>query len=328
MKILFVKLGALGDVINTLPLAINLRARWGAEIYWLVEPLSYPLIRRHAHVDHAVLFDKYRWRSSLRAVRRRLRAVRFDLALDLQRILKSGYFALSVDSRRRIGFDRGRCKEFSWVFPFERIPPGDPQAHMLDQYLEFATYLGLDRCEIRWDIPITGRAMPDLPSDYVVLNIGATKPANRWYPQRFAALAAEIAGRHRIPCLLTGGSEDRPRAVGIVAAGGDGILNWVGKTSLMELIEVLNGSRLVVSCDTGPMHLAVALNRPVVALFGPANPKRTGPYRGTVIQKSIECIPCSRRKCDTQDCMRAITVADVMEGVDRVLAGPDLEVNE
>jgi ADP-heptose:LPS heptosyltransferase len=320
VNVLFVKLGALGDVINTLPLAINLKARLGATIHWLVEPLSYPLISRHACVDHALLFDKYRWQSSLKAVRRQLRAIRFDLVLDLQRILKSGYFALSANSERRIGFDRKRCKEFSWLFPFERIPAGDPQNHMLNQYLEFASYLGLDRPEVRWEIPLNGQTQIGLPSEYMVLNIGATKPANRWFPERFAMLAEKLFERYRIACVLTGGAEDRQPAARIMAGEFPGLVNLVGKTALMDLVEVLNGARLVVSCDTGPMHLAVALHKPVVALFGPANPKRTGPYRGHVIQKSLACIPCNLRKCDTQDCMQAITVADVLEGVARVLA--------
>jgi ADP-heptose:LPS heptosyltransferase len=320
VKILFVKLGALGDVINTLPLAVNLKTRWDATIYWLVEPLSYPLIQRHPHVDHALLFDKHHWRTALPGVHRQLRAVRFDLTLELQRILKSGYFAWRADSRRRIGFDRGRCKELSWIFPFERIPAGDPHAHMLDQYLEFGDYLGLDRGGIRWDIPVDGRPPGGLPADYVVLNIGATKPANRWVPERFAGLAARIFARYQIPCVLTGGPEDRQRSERIAAAGGAAILDRVGKTSLAELVEVLNGARLVVSCDTGPMHLAVALSKPVVALFGPADPRRTGPYRGVVIQKALDCMPCNRRKCRQRDCMHAITVADVMEGVERTLA--------
>lgn len=320
MNVLFVKLGALGDVINTLPLAINLKARLGATIHWLVEPLSYPLIVRHAHVDHAILFDKYRWRPSLTAVRRQLRAVRYELTLDLQRILKSGFFALSADSRRRIGFDRRRCKEFTWLLPFERIPPSDPQAHMLDQYLEFARYLGLERPEVRWEIPLSGQHRIGLPPDYAVLNIGATKPANRWYPERFASLAEALAERYQIQCVLTGGAEDRPGAERIAAVGVAGLVNLVGKTSLPDLVEVLNGARFVVSCDTGPMHLAVALNTPVIALFGPADPRRTGPYRGYVIQKTLDCIPCHRRKCDRRDCMLAITVEDVLAGVERVLA--------
>jgi ADP-heptose:LPS heptosyltransferase len=191
---------------------------------------------------------------------------------------------------------------------------------MLDQYLEFATYLGLDQCQISWEIPAGDNALIDLPSNYVVLNIGATKPANRWVPERFALLAEKLSDRYQMRTVLTGGVEDRHRAQQITVRGLDGTTDLVGKTSLAELIEVLRASRLVVSCDTGPMHLAVALHKPVVALFGPANPRRTGPYRGHVIQPDINCIACGLRRCNTRDCMHAITVDDVLHGVEKLLA--------
>jgi lipopolysaccharide heptosyltransferase II len=321
LNILVVKLGALGDVVNTLPLVINLKTRLGATVHWVVEPLSYPLVSRHRFVDHAILFDKFRWRSSLKDVLHRLRAVRFDLALDLQRILKSGFFTLGANCQRRVGFDRRRCKELTGLFPFERIPPADPQAHMLDQYLEFATYLGLEKCQIRWEIPAGSKVPIDLPPNFVVLNIGATKPANRWVPERFALLAEKLSKTYQLKTVLTGGVEDRPRAQQITVRKVDGMTDLVGKTSLAELIEVLRASRLVVSCDTGPMHLAVALHKPVVALFGPANPMRTGPYRGHVIQPDLDCIACGLRRCNTRDCMKAITVDDVLHGVEKLLAG-------
>ena len=321
MNILIVKLGALGDVVNTLPLVINLKSQLGANITWLVEPLSYPLVSRHRFVDEAVLFDKVRWRSSVKDVIHRLRAVRFDLALDLQRILKSGFFTLSANCRRRVGFDRRRCKELTGLFPFERIPPSQPPSHMLDQYLEFASYLGLKPLPVTWEIPTGGTTPIELPSSYAVLNIGATKPANRWFPERFALLAEKLADRYGIQSVLTGGAEDRQLAEQISSRGSGALTDLVGKTSLPELVEVLNGSRLVISCDTGPMHLAVALGRSVVALFGPADPRRTGPYRGKVIQSAIDCAPCGLRRCHRDDCMKAITVEDVLAGIEQLLAG-------
>ena len=313
MEILFVKLGAFGDVVNTLPLAIALKEHLNARIHWLVEPLSLPLVAEHPAVEKAILFERKRWAKSIPEVVKEVRARRYDIVLDLQRTIKSGTFAFAADGKRRIGFDKARCKEFTWLFPFERISPQDPSRHMLRQYLEFAEHLGTNDPEIRWDIPVRGRHPFKLPERYLVLNIGATKPANKWTAQGFAELAGLVQERYGLSSVLTGGPEDRAMAAEIVRMRSGGVINLAGETTLLDLKEVLAGAMAVVSCDTGPMHLAVALGRDVIALFGPADPRRTGPFKGVVIRKSMPCAPCNRRVCEHPECMLSITPADVME---------------
>lgn len=312
-EILFIKLGALGDVINTLPLAARLKKHLSARIHWLVAPLSYPLVSEHPSVDRVILFDKKKWKTSLPQVRQELKKETFDMVLDLQRILKSGLFAMSAKAKRRIGFDKKRCKEMTYLFPFERIPPKDPLAHMLDQYLEFGTYLGVNDSQINWDIPVNGQVPFELPDKYIVLNIGATKPANRWQPECFADLSEKIENSLECGIVLTGGSEDAGIARTISDLAKGRVTNLVGKTTILELKEVLFASTAVVSCDTGPMHFAVALGKKVVALFGPSDPRRTGPYRGHVIQKSLDCCPCNAKTCESPKCMTAITPDDVLQ---------------
>jgi len=329
MDILIVKLGALGDVINTLPLTVLLRRELGARIHWLVEPLSYPLVNAHADVHHTILFDKFHWKSALADVIRRLRRHRFDLVLDLQRIIKSGGFCLAARANRKIGFDRRRCKELTWLLPFERIPPADPGAHMLDQYLEFARHLRISNPTVQWNIPETVRCGFDLPAQYAVLNIGATKPANRWFSEKFARLAELLEDRYRLPCVLTGGPADAEDGRRIVEMARCGLMDLTGRTSLPELVDVLKRAAVVVSCDTGPMHLAVALKREVVALFGPADPRRTGPYRGRVIQKKADCMPCGRRRCPDRSCMKAIEAEDVAAVIEEILSpGPRVSTSD
>jgi lipopolysaccharide heptosyltransferase II len=313
MEILLVKLGAFGDVINTFPLAIALKEQLGARIHWLVEPLSFPLVAEHPSVDEVLQFERHRWAGSIAEVLKTLRGQRFDMVLDLQRTLKSGLFCLAADGQRRIGFDRERCKELTWLFPFERIRPQDPSRHMLRQYLEFAEHVGVIDAEIRWDIPVSGKHPFELPGQYLVLNIGATKPANKWTIQRFAELARSVQERFGVSSVLTGGPEDRAMAMEIVRFSDAGVINLAGATTVLELKEVLAGAKAVVSCDTGPMHLAVALGRDVITLFGPADPRRTGPFKGEVIQKQMACVPCNRRVCENPVCMLSITPQDVME---------------
>jgi heptosyltransferase-1 len=313
MKILFIKLGALGDVINTLPLAITLREQLNAHIHWLVEPLSYPLVSTHSSVDRAILFEKKHWPQALSGVLKELQSEKFDIALDLQRLIKSGLFCMISKSERKIG-----CKEFTWLFPFERIPASDPTVHMAYQYLEFARYLGANPGEIRWDIPITGRIPVELPGKYVVLNIGATTSAKRWTPEGFASLAQGLMDRYAVQAVLTGGPVDEPMAHSIESMAGDKIVNLVGKTSFQDLAEIISGAAAVVTCDTGPMHLAVALGKEIIALIGPTNPKRTGPLKGRIIRQDLDCMPCNQRQCKDPFCMRGITaemVLDALEGI-------------
>lgn len=321
MKILIIKLGALGDVINTIPLAIQLKKHLDARIHWLVAPLSYPIVAEHECVDRTIAFERSRLYTSIPSLLSRLRSQKYDVVLDLQRILKSGFLGAAASAKRRIGFDKKRCKEMTWLLPFERIPPADPHAHMLYQYLEFAKYLGVSSPHIEWRINVPHQTPAVLPGEFIVLNIGATKPANRWVSEGFASLAQSIAHQYHMPCVLTGGKEDAEMAERIKAAAGKSVLNLVGKTTLKELISVISAARAVVTCDTGPMHLAVALGKKVVALFGPSDHRRTGPFRGSVIRKETSCAPCNKKRCDDPACMRAIQCEDVLKGLSEYLDG-------
>jgi len=315
MDILIVKLGALGDVVNTLPLAVRLHRKLDARIHWLVEPLSYPIVAHHPCVAHAIVFDRSRWGFAAATVAEQIRSRRFDAVLDLQRTLKSGAFAMLARARRRIGFDRARCKEMTWLLPFDRIPPAEPTAHMVHQYLEFAGYLDAPGSAIQWDIA-GGQPPPRaLPAKYAVLNIGATKPANRWTQARWAALAEALWEQLRLPCAVTGGREDVSEAERIQAKAPAGLVNLAGQTRIGQLVHVLQHASVVITCDTGPMHLAVALNTPVVALFGPSDPRRTGPFKGRVVRARVDCAPCNRKTCPDPVCMRHIGPQAVIEQV-------------
>ena len=318
MKVLIIKLGALGDVINTLPLAIHIKEHLNAEIHWLVAPLSFPIIKEHKSVDRAILFDKHNLKKSIRDTIKKIRQTRYDIVLDLQRLLKSGFFCLAAKADRKIGFDKQRCKEMSWLFPFERIPPADPNTHMLNQYMEFAKHLGIEPGKISWDIPFTenkGQIKSELAYDYIVLNIGATKPANKWKPEYFAKLADMIEEQTHLKPVITGGNEDKQYAEEIVTKANCQIKNMCGKTSLKELVIVIANAKCAISCDTGPMHLAAALGTNLIALFGPSDPERTGPYTGIVIQEKLKCSPCNKKQCKDPICMEQIKPEHVMNKI-------------
>ncbi|MCK5543239.1 MAG: glycosyltransferase family 9 protein [Desulfobacterales bacterium] len=313
MKVLIIKLGALGDVINTLPLVINIKKHLNAEIHWVVAPLSFELIKNHESVDKAIVFDKHNLKKSLLDTLKTIRQTKYDIVLDVQRLFKSGLFCMAAKAKRRIGFDKKRCKEMSWIFPFERIAPSNPSVHMLTQYMKFAKHLGIESNKISWQIPWQNEVRHDFLSEYIVLNIGATKPANKWSPKNFATLADMIDKKTPFKSVITGGIEDQPFAEKIQTKAHCKIKNLCGKTSLKELSLVIANAKCVISCDTGPMHLAVALKTNLIALFGPSDPYRTGPFHGTIIQEKIECAPCNKKKCDNPICMDKIKPEHVMD---------------
>jgi len=316
MKILIIKLGALGDVINTLPAVIRIKHHFHAKIHWLVAPLSLPMVLDHPAVDHTIVFDRNE-KLGLTKTLGILRQDRYDLTIDFQRTLKSGFFCMAARTGQRLGFDKKRCKELTWLFPFTRISPDDPGKHMLEQYLDFCDHLKIPESPIEWSIAVHPFSKVALPRSYVVLNIGATKKANLWDTEKFAILADLIQQELGMKTVITGGPEDVDRGKMVATQATGKVINLTGKTTLWELTGILSHAQGVVSCDTGPMHLAVALGTPTIALFGPSTPRRTGPYAGKVIMASTDCSPCNRRECAHPLCMDRIDPKTVYEHIAR-----------
>lgn len=312
-----VKLGAIGDVVNSLPLVCRLHAGFPeTRIHWVIAPLAHALVEEHPAVDEFLVFDVKRW-GRWPAFIRELRSRRFDLVIDLQRILKSGLITRLSASPRRLGFDQDRCKEKSWLFTNERLPANPSPGVTVAQYLEFADHLGLPETPPRWDLPFTPWT-GEAPS--FCLNIGASKPANLWPTERWAELATRLATR--VPpsrIAVIGGPQDRARADEVLASSPAGLLDVVGRLSLKETAGLIEASELFIGCDTGPLHIAVAVGTRTVALFGAADPERTGPYRSpdSVVFEPASCSPCRQRECTAErhGCMLNIGVDRVLEAV-------------
>ena len=313
-RVLAVRLGAIGDVANALVFATALRdAAPELHLAWVVHPLAEPLVRDHPAVDRVHVWRRGTGLRGLRSLAAELRRARYDLAVDLQRIAKSALVARLSGAPRVLGADRARTKELSWLLTRERLPPGDPGAHVTALYLEFARYLGARAAEPRHVLPRDPAAeawaealVAELGGPPVLVNLGATKPANRWAPERFGRVAAALRAAPGLPVCLTGGPDDEGRARAALAAAGpgSGVRDLVGRTSLRQLVALLARAALFLGCDTGPMHLAAACRTPVVALFGPADPRRTGPWQppGAALHRVLQvpppCAPCGRRRCN------------------------------
>lgn len=291
-RILIVRLGAIGDVVNALVLATAIkRADPAVVVGWAVHGLSQPLVAGHPSVDRVHLWRRDGGVAEWRRLTAELRAARYELAMDLQRLAKSVLLARASRAPRILGFDRARTKEGSFLLTRERIAPGDRGAHMVEQYLEFARYLGLadPRAEFPWP---DDRASEEWAEGWVrqhgaplLLNLGASRPRKLWPPERFGELALAVAREYGVPIAFNGAAQDaalaaRARARGAeLDAGRAGAWHdLTGRTSLLQLAALQRRALAVVTCDTGPMHIAVARGARVVALFGPGEPRRTGPY--------------------------------------------------
>ncbi len=283
---LVVRLGAIGDVVNALVFATAVKdASPATRIGWAVHPLAFPLVEGHPSVDRVHLWPRDAGRAGWRMVRDEVRAGGYEVAVDLQRILKSAWLARSSGAARVLGMDRRRAKEFSWLLTTERIAPGDPREHMVERYLAFARHLGALDSVARHLLPADLQAAAwakvqahKLGGPPVILNVGASKPLNRWPAERFGELARALHAELDVPIVLTGGPSDRSDADRALAAAEGSATDLVGATDLRQLYHLMDHARLFVGCDTGPMHLAAARGLPVVALFGPADPRRTGPW--------------------------------------------------
>ncbi|MEX1024682.1 MAG: glycosyltransferase family 9 protein [Planctomycetota bacterium] len=281
-RVLVIRLGAIGDVVNALVFASALvDADPDTRIGWAAHDLVLPLLERNPVVDRVHHWPRAAGVRGGFALARELRAARYDVAVDLQRIAKSAALARYSGAERVVGFDRARTKEGAWLLTTERVAPGPADEHMVDRYLAVARHLGAPQAPPRWSLPTDDAAERAIEMQLgdtrpIVVNLGASKPKNRWSASGFAEVVRELAADG--PVAVTGGPDDRALFPELFAELPPGVLDLVGRTNLLELAALARRARTVVTCDTGPMHIAVATGAPVVALFGPADPGRTGPY--------------------------------------------------
>lgn len=286
-SLLIVRTGAIGDVANALVVANAVRDGWpGCRVGWVVHPLSAPLVEGHPSVDRVHTWRRGTGIGGVRALVGELRREGYAVALDLQRLQKSALVARMSGAPRTLGFDRARSKELSWIWSRERIEPGPRREHMVRQYMRFPRALGLPAGAPRRSLPPSdeGAAFAEAfvarHGAPVLINLGASRPAKLWPVGSFRDLVKSLIARPipgiEGPVALTGGPGDAAAA----RAVGEGldVVDLTGHTSLPELWSLCARARAMVTADTGPMHLCAAVGTPVVALFGPGDPARTGPF--------------------------------------------------
>ncbi|MGA1845197.1 MAG: lipopolysaccharide heptosyltransferase I [bacterium] len=347
MRILIVKMSSLGDVIHCLPCLEALRKGFpGAQIDWVVEEQNAGILEGHPHIDRLIILSRKSWikapwrirkvSSGIKGFLGTLRQREYDMVIDFQGLFRSGLIVGLSRGKRKIGFDRVREK--ANIFYNEHVRLTTLDQHAVTRYLEIPRYLGVDVDEPQFFLPVSEKEVDSANKLLEEIGFNANKnkkiiyinPNARWsskiWPwEHFRELIRALSdnGYH---VLLIGGPGDREPMERAFQGLGDRVYNLAGRTSLKSLAVLFRRGRCLVTNDSGPMHLAVAVGLPVIALFGPSNPLRTGPFgwqgegaRSRVLSAPVACAPCYKRLCIHQDCLKGIMPCQVEQALKDLL---------
>jgi 3-deoxy-D-manno-octulosonic-acid transferase/heptosyltransferase-1 len=339
VNILIVKLSAIGDVIHTLPSLAALRRLYPeAHITWVVEEAASALVKNHPYLDAVLISQRKKWskdllhgriRSTLNEIRtfvKTLRQSNYDLVIDFHGLFKSSMIVFLSRGKRKIGYDS--WQELSGLFLNEKIPE-DMNKHAVDRYLDFPRYLGakVDRAE--FTLPSNKEAEDKVlcllheynleDKKFVAINPIALWETKLWSNEKFAYLADLINNKLQVKVVFTGSEQKQIEKITSLMT--TECINLGGKTTLLDLAYLYKKARMVITTDSGPMHLAAAVETPVIALFGPTDPARTGSYGAghTIIRTELPCSPCFLKKCSTKQCMKDISSQQVFAAVEKKL---------
>ena len=331
---LIVRLGSLGDVVHGIPVAAALRQEFpAARIDWMVDPRYVELLDLVKGIDRRIAVDPRAikhgtGRQKFRETLRELRKSDYDAVIDLQGLLKSAMLARSVRGRKTIGFPRRHLREpLARLFYTAAPDPGDA-THVIYKNLALLVPLKVEDRRLRFplEIPRTSTVLQIAerfePNGYALINPGAAWPNKQWPPERFGEVASAIARDFGWRSLVLWGPGEQEIAHSVVAASG-GAADASPPTTITDLVGVARSARLMISGDTGPLHIAGAVGTPIVALYGPTQPERNGPWGlyDIAISRVQQCSCVYERKCrKTERCIDDIGVAEVMSAVHRRIA--------
>jgi len=364
-RILLIKPSAVGDVVHTLPVLAKLRQRYpSARIDWMLTPGIAELIRHHPALSGVVLFARDDYARSWRDLSgplgfikllADLRAARYDLVIDLHGQFRSALFTLATRAKTRIGFDRPRrslrrasrpmpreallhgwtgAREGSWVAYTHRIRVRTLDAHAVDRYLWVGDMLGFADGPLEFSVPVPEEAEHGVDAllaengvahkPLALLTPGTIWETKHWLTESFAVVARHFLSKDWA-VVLAGASRDVARCREVAAAC-EGVCDLSGRTKLSELAALIRRAAICVTNDSGPMHLAAAMNTPMISIFGPTDPLWIGPYGrpDAVVRAGVECSPCYLRKLrdcpHNHACMRQVTPQEVIGRVEQMLA--------
>lgn len=335
-RILIVRLSAFGDCLHAVPTLVALRRHFPtADIGWAIEDLPMTVLKGHPMVDRFHIFPRKAFKlragtfmtrvRSMRDFRRELADAKYDIAIDLQGLTKSGLVSWWSGAKRRIGFRGVDSREINLVFNTERVEPPDEAVHVVEKNLALLKPLGVPVFDHHAGANKPEWVMPtyepekavlkpflqqfglidkdDKVKEFAIVNPGATWVTKRWPPESFGEVAKGLIERHNLPVVVPWAGEEEKKAAEVICKIAGPKAHLAPPTDLRSLAALTSQSVLFVGNDTGPLHLAVALGISSVAIFGASDPFRNGPYGPMHRMQTggVDCHPCWKTSCERKD---------------------------
>ena len=335
-SICLLRLSAVGDICHLLPVVRTLQHQWPrTKLTWIIGKTEFGLVSDIEGIEF-IVFDKAGGLSAYRGLRRQMSGRHFDVLLHMQMALRASLASLWVPAKIRIGFDRRRANDFQWLFTNHRIPYRNGQ-HVMESFFEFIRAMGIDKQVLQWRIPIADDILDTVRSKLPAASFMAISPCSsmayrNWTVEGYAAVTDYAMRRYGLPVVLTGGPRKIERQFGenIVRLCEYKPVNLIGQTSLKQLLAVLSEASVLVAPDSGPAHMATAVNTPVIGLYATTNPDRArsylfpelvvNRYPEAVLEKygkPVEALPWGTRVREAGT-MEKITVSDVTAKLDQL----------
>ena len=345
-KLLIVRLSALGDVVDVLPALRSLRSHFpDSKIAWLVEDRTSDILSDHPDIDEIIVFPRKRWQRNIFKINKffdtlsdiiffykKLRSDSYDCVIDFHGNLKSGIMTFLTGSKNRIGFGKGHCKEFNYLFTKYHIYPAKKRMHRIERNLSLLSGLHISTHFQKPEIPISAecdkfvtRFLDTINSSSKTIIIvhactseyGSYK---RWSTSNYAILTDMILEHFEAKIIFTWGPNELD-IVNEIVGKMRGSASVACKTTIKQLTELIRHADLFIGGDTGPLHIASTLCIPTAAIFRPKDPIVYGPYNGRsiVVNKELPCSPCRKRTCSDTQCITSILPEEVFDAVSRLM---------
>lgn len=342
-SICILRLSAIGDICHTLPVIRTLQKHWpNTRLTWIIGKTEYALVSDIPGIQF-VIFDKAKGAKAYIEIYQKLKNIEFDSLLHMQMSFRSSLISILVKSKIKLGFDKQRAKDGQWLFSNNKIPY-KPKQHVIDSFFGFTETLGIPQHEYQWDIPVqahTSKLNSDRP--YIVISPCSSMAYRNWTSAGYAAIADIIQEKYKLQVIISGGHSDIEKEMGdaITRQVKIPVVNLIAKTNLKQLLSLLKNAYCLISPDSGPAHIATAVNTPVIGLYASTNPDRARPYLSDewtvnrypdAIQRkfntTVEQVKWGTRVRDTW-AMQLISLDDVEEKFDKLMhANPVYSIHE
>jgi len=345
VNILIVKTSAIGDVTHTLPALNAIRKKYpNAHISWLVEEAAQDIVRGHHALTEVLVSRRKKWINDIKSKNfftaineifsfiRCIRNKQYDLVIDFQNLLKSSMFIALTRAQKKAGYGVGMAhSEYSYIVLDHRVPAVNMDYHAVYRELILLEKLGIPVKTIEFDLPVFDTDRREIVNrlysegalnqkPLIAINPMAKWRTKLWDLSKFSLIADQCSD-WGFQVVFTGSQQDMDGISEIQKKMKTRAINLCGKTSLKSLAALYEKCQLLITTDTGPMHIAASLGKSVVAIFGPTAPWRTGPFgnQHAVVRVDLPCSPCFKRYCDKHDCMKQISVDLVLDAVKKML---------